>query len=109
MNLDEMGTVKYGNLRFIFNFTGGVKEFLEKEKISLESIFPKTQFFYQGILMKLGINYNDVRELFVVFNGLRIDDFGIIDSLGDNYEKFHNFPIHVGEKIYFAEFGVEVK
>ena len=105
----EIGTIKYGNLRFIFNILKEVEIFLNEKEISLENVFPKTQFFYQGVLGKLGLNHNEKKDLEVIFYSMKKDGEGVEEEIEEEYELFTGFPVHVRDKIYLAHFGVKVK
>jgi hypothetical protein len=109
MKTEGFGTIRYGELRFIFEMTESVSKFLASKGISPDSMFPKTQFFYQGVLMKTGVSHEEEKELTIIFNAIRIGDEGVKDILEGDYERFDNFPMHDGDDIYFTEFGVEVK
>ena len=109
MKTEEIGRVKYGNLKFIFQMTSAVENYLIENSIESQSLFPQTQFFYQGVLMKLGISHEEEKELGVVFHGIRLDGQGVTDLVEDKEKKFENFPIHVDDLIYFVDFFVEVK
>jgi hypothetical protein len=107
MKTEEIGTVKYGNLRFVFTMSEAVNDYLVENSIESQSLFPQTQFFYQGVLMKLGIDYNDNKELKIVFHGIRLNGEGVSDVVKAE-NKFDNFPIHVDDLVYFTDFFVEV-
>lgn len=107
--MERIGTIGYGNLDLSFFVTEGVEKFLKENGISNENCFPKTQFFYQGVLMKLGFSHEEEKELEIVYNGIRLNEEGVFDVLSEEYEKFDNFPIHVDDKIYLVDFGVKVK
>jgi len=107
MKFEELGVIKYGNLRFIFKASEAVQAYLSEKGISGEGMFPKTQFFYQGVLMKTGIDYNDELDVDVVFHGMRLNGEGVTEILEGDYTLFDNFPIHDGDLVYFTDFGVE--
>lgn len=109
MKTEEIGTIGYGNLTFIFHASEAVNEYLIENSIEPQMLFPKTQFFYQGVLMKLGISHEEEKELKVVFHGIRLDGKGVTEIMKSNGEHFDNFPIHVDDLIYLADFFVEVK
>jgi hypothetical protein len=106
----EVGTVRYGELRFVFEVTESVEKFLQENGITFDSMFPKTQFFYQGVLMKVGVDHEEDKELKIIFHRIKNNEVQSeeceVQSVG---EKFENFPIHSGDDIYFVDFGVEVK
>lgn len=107
--MEKIGTIGYGSLDLNFFVTESVEKFLKEKNIPNENCFPKTQFFYQGVLMKLGISHSENKELEIVFNSIRLDGEGVFDVISDQYEKFESFPIHVEDKIYLVDFGVKVK
>lgn len=109
MKTEEIGTLRYGNLRLVFEVSSSVGEYLSDNSISFDSMFPKTQFFYQGILTKLGISHEEEKELRVIFFGISFNGEGVLDSFEGEFEKFEGFPIHVGENIYLSDFFVEVR
>ena len=109
MKTEEIGVIKYGKLRFIFEMTEGVSQFLGENNIESQNLFPKTQFFYQGVLMKIGVNHEEEKNLNIIFHGIRFDEKKIIDLIEGDFEKFENFPMHIGEDIYFSEFVVKVE
>lgn len=109
MEFEEIGTVKYGNLRFVFEMTASVRDFLLENSIESQALFPQTQFFYQGVLMKLGINHEEEKTLKIIFHGIRIEGRGVCELSEEYGEKFENFPIHVDDLIYYADFVAGVK
>ena len=109
MKTEEIGTIGYGNLSFIFHASESVRDYLIENSIDLQTLFPHTQFFYQGVLMKLGINHEEENTLKVVFHGIRLDGEGVNEIMNSSGEYFANFPIHVDDLIYMVDFFVEVK
>lgn len=109
MKTEEIGTIGYGNLSFVFYVSESVQEYLIENSIESQTLFPHTQFFYQGVLMKLGISHEENKTLKVIFHGIRLDGKGVTELAESGFEKFENFPIHVDDLIYLADFVVEVK
>ncbi|MDA3837337.1 MAG: hypothetical protein PF542_06995 [Nanoarchaeota archaeon] len=109
MKTEEVGVIRYGNLRFRFEISEAVQEYLIEHSIENQAMFPRTQFFYQGVLMKLGIDYEEAKELRVIFHGIRLEGEGVTDIPEEGDNKFDNFPIHVDDVIYFTDFIVEVQ
>lgn len=109
MKLEEIGTISYGNLKFIFNLSEELVAFLQERNISFELLFPKTQFFYQGVLKKLGVEFYEDKEIFVVYHKIKCDDEVREDFVWGDYERFENFPIHVDDVIYLIDFVARVE
>lgn len=108
MNFEELGVIKYGELRFVFKVSPAVRKYMNEKGINSESFFPKTQFFYQGVLTKMNISHEDLYDVDVIYHGIRLNGEGVSEVLEGNYAKFDNFPIHEGDLIYLSDFGVQV-
>jgi len=107
--MEELGVIKYGELRFLFNISTKVADYFRENNVSLDFFFPKTQFFYQGVLMKLGITHTEKKDIEVSFNSLNLDNKKISESIDETYEKFEKFPIHIEKEIYYLDFGAKIK
>lgn len=108
MKTEEIGSVKYGNLRMSFFLDEKINEYILENSIPAESFFPKTQFFYQGILMKLGINHEENKQLDIVFFRVKFSEKIIIGEAIEKENVFDGFPIHIDDKIYLSDFYVNV-
>jgi len=103
--MEELGVIKYGELRFHFNLTDEVFSFIQKKNISRDFFIMSSQSFYQAILFKLGIGHKEKNEVEILFYSINFSKGQINSEIEKEYNKFSNFP--AGELM--LSFGAKVK
>lgn len=103
--MEELGTIKYGELRFHFNLTNEVFQFIQEKGMSRDFFIMSSQSFYQAVLFKLGIGHKSKKEIEVVFYSIKLKNENVFSEVDKSYMKFVDFPLQelrVG-------FGVKIK
>lgn len=109
MDFEEIGTIKYGNLRFVFSSTKGVSNFFKEKEIPVENLILSSQVFYQTVLKKLEMKHEEEQEIDIVFNGVSHLEEGIHDLINPHYEVLKDFPLTIGKEIFYLDFGIAKK
>lgn len=103
--MEELGTIKYGNLRFNFNLNEEFLDFIKEKGISQDFFIISSQSFYQAVLFKLEIDHSEKKEIEILFYSINSNDDAVFGKIDKDYEKFENFP--AGD--FFVDFGAKLK
>ena len=107
-NVNEIGVMKYGNLRFRFFATRGVLDFFENKEVYSDSLLVMSQAFYNVVCNRLEIDNDDNKDVEIVFDGVNLDSDGVNEKVS-GYMDFDSFPLDIDGNTYFLNFGAMVK
>ena len=103
--IQELGTIRYGELRCNFNLSPDFSSFVKDNEMSPDFFIISSQSFYQAILFKLGISHEEKNEVEILFFGINSTEGSVNEKIDDDYIKFESFPL--GE--VFVSFGARLK
>jgi len=103
--MQELGTIKYGEIRFNFNLSHNVSNFVRNNEMSSDYFIMSSQSFYQAVLFKLGINHEEKENVEILIFGLNSNEGQVDEKISDDYMKFESFPL--GNM--FVNFGARLK
>lgn len=108
MKINELGVIRYGELRFKFFATSGVVSYFENKGISSDSLLVSSQAFYRAVCYKLDLDHGEKKDVEVVFYGISLDQEGV-DNYVSGYMDFDSFPLEISGRTFFVNFGARVE
>lgn len=108
MNIEDLGTISYGNLKFEFSSSGSVLNYFRSRGISSEELLVSSQTFYKTICYKLDLDYDEDKIVEIVFWGVGFEEDSVSDRVS-GYMDFIAFPLDISDKTFFVSFGARVK